>query len=258
MKGRRLHQLAERMWPREMRGVSPRSYDVATKLLFAVGAPVGGLVIYVGSEALTAFGPEMLAGNWVAEALLSLLGFAGMCLVVFTELRYDEPVFGWAGLAVLAGMIIIAESVEEQAFHRRGEITTCTVRDVDERVVSSGDTGWGATDWGSSPSPRTTTHYYDYRLACADPRVREMTTNSPVAEQGGRIDAYHDPAGRLKTRPAAAVDDPRSTLELGTAVSGLGIALRFLYELGVPPFHGGWARLRRLRRLRRRTGKPVH
>lgn len=199
-------------------------------LLFAVGAPVGGLVIVVGSTALNAFGPEGLAGNWAGRALLGLLGFAGYFLVMVTQLRYSSLlVFFGAFVALYWGIGSIAASVEDMALHQRGETTACAVSDVDQRIQT----------WHDSEGHTHTDKSYYYRLACADPRVQEMTTGSLVAEVGDRIEVIHDPAGRLTPRPAASIGDPRSSLTFGSVSLVTGIVLRLLCELDVPLLGAG-------------------
>ncbi|TDD38591.1 hypothetical protein E1286_36125 [Nonomuraea terrae] len=214
--------------------------------LFAVGAPLLGLLVVVGGTALKAFGPEALMGDGLVRLLVDLVVFfAGYGVVLFTQLRYfNVLVFFGAFFTLFIGINGIATSVEQQVLRQRGEITACTVRDVERRE-------WTSTDSQGHP----TTHVaYDYGLACADPRVERMTTGSRVAERGERIDVAHDPAARLEPRPAASAGDPGSSLRQGVMLFAIGVVLRLLSEMGVPPFRGaeslhGWSR--RFRRRRR-------
>jgi hypothetical protein len=215
--------------------------------LLAVGAPLGALALVVGQEALNAYGPSLLADNWVGSLLLFVMMMAGYALVVFTQLRYENIlVFFGASALLFFGVAITGHAVSQQAMHKRGRTTACTVKKVDRRVVTSTD----------SEGHTTTDVYYDHTLACAEPRVRMMTTGSRVAEPGGRIQVVYDPLGRLGPRPAGSVGDPGTSLKRGTALFGGGVLLRVLYELDVPPFGfgtglgrlRGWRRRRRARR----------
>lgn len=226
-----------------------------TGLLWAVGPPAGGLMITLTSTVLNAFGPEVLAANWAGRTILFLLVFAGYGLVICTQLRYfNLLVFFGAGLALFIGVTMIVESVEERALNQRGEVTTCAVVDVATRI----ETHTGSDNYGT-----VSNYYYDYQLACADPRIQEMTTwNDPVAEKGDGIAVIHDPAGRLSTRPAAYVGDPRSSLRLGIACFVIAIVLRLLHELHVPPFRSpangmDWPRSRRLRQVLPHWRRPT-
>src|SRR4051812_32104322 len=152
--------------------------------LLAVGAPLAGLALVVGQAALTANGPSALADNWAGTALLFVMMMAGYALMVFTQLRYENIlVFFGAFLLLFIGVAFIADAVSDQALQERGRTTACTVQKVDRREVTTTD----------SDGHTTTDVYYDHELACAEPRVRKMTTGSPVAERGGRVQVMYDP-----------------------------------------------------------------
>jgi hypothetical protein len=224
-----------------------------TALLFAVGVPVAGLAIIVGCTALRAFGPDVLVGNWVGRLLLGLLGFfGGYGLILFSQLRYwNLLVFFGAFFALSIGAFQIEDSVEDWVLHQRGEVTTCTVVEIAPREIRRTD----------SEGRTSTDIVYDHSLACADPRVQEMTTGSRVSEAGDQLEVAHDPQGRLSPRPAASVSDPAGKLRHGAFVFAVGILLRLLSELGVWPFRGvdsfggppGWSSFGRRRRWRFRS-----
>ncbi|WP_347630157.1 hypothetical protein [Actinomadura sp. B10D3] len=227
-----------------------RRSDRGLAALLAFGAPGAGLAIVVAEAALAAHGPSALMENWAGTALIIVMLLAGYGLIVFTQLRYENIlVFFGAFLLLSFGAGYVAEAVREQALHERGRTTACTVQSVDRREVTSTD----------SEGHTTTRVYYDHDLACAEPRVRKITTGPPpAAKRGDRIQVVYDPRGRLHPRPAASVDDPGATLKRGAALFGGGVLLRVLYELRVPPFgpgfgpgFGGLGRRWRTRRMRR-------
>ncbi|WP_433478437.1 hypothetical protein ACQPZP_16200 [Spirillospora sp. CA-142024] len=232
--------------------------DWASAALPAVGAPLAGLALVVGQAALNANGPSALADNWAGTALLFVMMMAGYAVMVFTQLRYENIlVFFGAFFLLFLGVTFIANAVSDQALHERGRTTACTVKKVDRREVTSTD----------SEGHTTTDVYYDHELACAEPRVREMTTGSPVAERGGRVQVMYDPLGRLDPRPAGSVGDPGTSLKRGAAMFGGGVLLRVLFELNVPPFGSGsglglgalrrrWRARRARRSLRDRRSSP--
>ncbi|MEV0664199.1 hypothetical protein ACIBI3_14945 [Actinomadura luteofluorescens] len=221
----------------------------APAALMAVGAPLAGMALIVAKAALVAYGPSALAGNWAGSALLFVMMMAGYALLVFTQLRYENVlVFFGAFLLLVIGASMVAGAVSDQALHERGRTTACTVQKVDRREVTSTD-GDGNT---------TTDVYYDHDLACAEPRVRTMTTRSKVADRGERVQVVYDPRDRLDPRPAGSVGDPGTSLKRGAALFGGGVLLRVLFELDVPPFRPGTGfRLGRLRRRRRRRSVRV-
>jgi hypothetical protein len=218
--------------------------DWALAALLAVGAPLTGTALIVAQAALVAYGPSTLADNWAGTALLFVMMMAGYALLVFTQLRYENVlVFFGAFLLLVIGASMLAHAVSDQALHERGRTTACTVQKVDRREVTSTD----------SDGNTTTDVYYDHDLACAEPRVRTMTTGSRIADRGERIQVVYDPRGRLAPRPAGSVGDPGTSLKWGAALFGGGVLLRVLFELDVPPFGPGTGlRLGRLRRRRRR------
>lgn len=223
--------------------------DWAPAALLAVGAPLAGMALIVARAALVAYGPSALAGNWAGTALLFVMMMAGYALLVFTQLRYENVlVFFGAFLLLVIGASMVAGAVSDQALHERGRTTACTVQKVDRREVTSTD----------SDGNTTTDVYYDHDLACAEPRVRTVTTGSRVADRGERIQVVYDPRGRLDPRPAGSVGDPGTSLKWGAALFGGGVLLRVLFELGVPPFGPGMGlRLGRLRRRRWRRRRSV-
>ncbi|HEY0696930.1 MAG TPA: hypothetical protein VGD43_03880 [Micromonospora sp.] len=217
-----------------------------TGLLFAIGAPVGGLAIVLGATALNAYRPESTVDNWVVRILLFVIGLAGYGLLLFTQLRYfNVLVFLGAFLAFFLGLNQLRESVEELVLHERGETITCIVLDVDRRESVSTDAN----------GHQSTTTWYDYRLDCPDPQVREMTTGGRLADRGDSIEVLHDPSRRLTPRPAVSVDGTDSSLRSGALLFAAGVVLRLLYELRVPPFGGrfgsAWSGPRRWWRRRR-------
>lgn len=214
----------------------------ALAALMAVGAPLAGMALVVGRTALTAYGPSALAGNWAGTALLFAVMMAGYALLVFTQLRYENVlVFFGAFFLLVIGASMVAGAVSDQALHERGRTTACTVQKVDRREVTSTD----------ADGNTTTDVYYDHDLACAEPRVRAMTTGSKVADRGERVQVVYDPRGRLDPRPAGSVGDPGTSLKWGAALFGGGVLLRVLFELDVPPLGPGTG-FRIGRRLRRR------
>jgi hypothetical protein len=221
--------------------------DWAPAALLALGAPLGGIALVCAQAALVAYGPSMLAGNWAGKALLFVMMMAGYALLVFTQLRYENILVFFGAFFLLAiGATLVANAVSDQAMRERGRTTACTVQKVERREVTSTD----------SNGNTTTDVYYDHDLACAEPRVRTMTTGSRVADRGERVQVVYDPRGRLRPRPAGSVGDPGTSLKWGAALFGGGVLLRVLFELDVPPFGPGTGlRIGRLRRLRRR--RPV-
>ncbi|GGP90029.1 hypothetical protein BKA00_000732 [Actinomadura coerulea] len=223
----------------------------APAALLAVGAPLAGLALIVAQAALNAYGPSTLAGNWAGTALLFVMMMAGYALLVFTQLRYANLlVFFGAFFLLVIGASMVAGAVSDQALRERGRTTACTVQKVDRREVTSTDS-----------DGNTTTHvYYDHDLACAEPRVRTMTTGSRVAGRGERVQVVYDPRGRLDPRPAGSVGDPGTSLKRGAALFGGGVLLRVLFELNVPPLGPGrglWlGRRRRRRSVRVRPPSP--
>lgn len=218
----------------------------APAALPAVGAPLAGAALIVARAALDAYGPSALAGNWAGSALLFVMMMAGYALLVFTQLRYENVlVFFGAFFLLTIGASMVAGAVSDQAMRERGRTTACTVQKVDRREVTSTD----------GDGNRTTDVFYDHDLACAEPRVRTMTTGSRVAGRGERVQVVYDPRGRLDPRPAGSVGDPGGSLAWGAALFGGGVLLRVLFELGVPPFGPGKGLRLRLRRWRRR--RPV-
>ncbi|MES9606802.1 hypothetical protein AB0C69_06815 [Actinomadura sp. NPDC048032] len=223
----------------------------AVAALLAVGAPLTGLALIVAQAALNAYGPSALAGNWAGTALFFVMMMAGYALLVFTQLRYENVLVFFGAFFLLGiGASVVAGAVSDQALHERGRTTACTVQKVDRREVTSTD----------SNGNTTTDVYYDHDLACAEPRVRTMTTGSEVADRGERVQVVYDPRGRLDPRPAGSVGDPGSSLKWGAGLFGGGVLLRVLFELDVPPFGPGtgfWlGRLRRRRRRRVRVRRP--
>jgi threonine/homoserine/homoserine lactone efflux protein len=105
------------------------SDGLAMSLLMGVGAPLGGLTLIVGSSALAAFGPGFLATGWAASILQTIFSLTGYGLVIFTQLRYWNPlvIFG-AFFLIFFGVWMLQDSVTEHAFRQRGETTTCAVR----------------------------------------------------------------------------------------------------------------------------------
>lgn len=222
-------------------------------LLFAVGAPVVGLVLVAGTTLAATDGPAVLADNWAGRTLLTLLGFAGYALVLFTQLRYlSFVVFLGAFFVFFIGLYMISNAVEERALHERGATATCAALQIEERVETTTDS-----------EGHTTTHtYYDHTLDCPGAPVTEMTTGSPIVEKGEKFSVRYDTAGRVSPRPADDVDDQPGPLWPGFVLFGSGIVLRLLYELDVPVFRAqerglGMDRLRRWRR-RRRSGPGQH
>ncbi|WP_141577044.1 hypothetical protein [Actinomadura sp. WMMA1423] len=218
--------------------------DWAPAALLALGAPLTGITLIVARAALAAYGPSPLADNWAGTALLFVMMMAGYALLVFTQLRYENVlVFFGAFFLLVIGASMVAGAVSAQALHKRGRTTVCTVQKVDRREVTSTD-GNGNT---------TTNVYYKHDLACAEPRVRTMTTGSRVADRGERVQVVYDPRGRLDPRPAGSVGDPGTSLKWGAALFGGGVVLRVLSELDVPPFGPGTGPRLALLRRRRRT-----
>ncbi|GAA3982045.1 hypothetical protein FOF52_03920 [Thermobifida alba] len=192
-------------------------------LLFAVGAPVAGLVLVVVSTALeVAYGPAWLAENQVGGTLIGLLRFTGYALVLLPQLRYTSFVvlFG-SSLAFVLGLFMITDTIEERVLHARGVTDACVVLQVDSRVETS-------TDSEENTTART---YYDHTLDCLNALATELTTGSRVSEEGEEVDVRYDPAD---PRPADSVDEPPGLLWPGVALFGVGIVLRLLSELGVP------------------------
>lgn len=210
--------------------------SVGVSLLFAVGAPITGFSLVVGSAALIALGPDAIGGNGVARFFLGLIAFCGYGLMLFTQLRYfNFLVFFGAFFALFLGVDSVHQAIDDLVLHQRGETTTCTVLQVHSRVVTS-----TSTDSNGNTSTTTTT-YYDHRLDCADPRVQAMTTvGDEAADQGQQVDVVFDPASRLGTRPAAAVGDPRPEAAKGAVLIAFGILLRLLSELRVPLLRSRW------------------
>ena len=90
-------------------------------LLFAVGAPVVGLLLAGGANLATAVGPATLVDNWAGRALLTILGLAGYGLVLFTQLRYfNLIVFFGAFFTFFIGLTMITNVIEEHALQARG------------------------------------------------------------------------------------------------------------------------------------------
>jgi hypothetical protein len=213
-------------------------------LLLAIGAPLAGLVLAVGTLLATTDGPAMLADNWTGRTLMTLLGFAGYALVLFTQLRYfNVVVFFGAFFAFFMGLYMITDAIEERALHQRGATATCAVLQLEKRVVTNTD----------SEGHTTTRTYFDHTLDCPNAPITELTTEDRRVEKGQKIDIRYDTTGRVSPRPADAVGDHPSPLWPGLALFGGGVVLRLLYELEVPVFRHveygfGWTnRLRRWR-----------
>ncbi|MEQ4302669.1 hypothetical protein ABNF97_14920 [Plantactinospora sp. B6F1] len=165
---------------------------------------------------LTAYGPALLAENPAGRALLFLLWLAGLVLVLFTQVWYARAVvFFGAGFLLLAALLTSSEAIEPRLLEHRGAVTVCTVLDVRSKWVS--DTASG----------------YVYRLSCVDSRVTEMTTYRWAGDPDDRITVLYDTAHRLGPRPVPVAGIP---IGIPIALLGAGIALRLLYDFGVPPF----------------------
>lgn len=218
-------------------------------LLFAVGAPVVGLLLAGGANLATAVGPATLVDNWAGRALLTILGLAGYGLVLFTQLRYfNLIVFFGAFFTFFIGLTMITNVIEEHALQARGATVTCAVLHVDRRVETRTD----------SEGHTTNRIFYDHELDCLEAPVTELITASRVAAKGEQLDIRYDPAGRVDPRPAAGLGDQPGPLWPGFALFGGGMLLRLLYEWKVPGFSREWGfgidRWRRWRR--RRQSRP--
>lgn len=127
---------------------------------------------------------------------------------------------------VTLGLYYIDESVDNWVLDRRGEVTQCTLLDIERREEAAID----------SEGNLTSQDYYDHHVSCPNPQVEEFTSGEPVGADGDRVDVLYDPAGRLTPRPAAAVDSPSSLLRWGVPLFTAGIVVRILSELRVSPF----------------------
>jgi len=203
----------------------------AVRLFWAVGVPVVAAGLVIGSGVLSVHGPDLLADTAPGKVLLTLIGFAGYGIAVFTQLRYTNLiVFFGAFLALMAGLSLVGGAVTEDALRQRGEVTTCTVRAVLPVSVTSSDS-----------EGRTQTRIrYAYDMDCAEPTVTAMTLDRRVAGPGDRIDVLHDPWRRLDPRPVNDVEDQGSRWPAGLLLLGLGAGLRLLCEYDVWPFRSHW------------------
>jgi hypothetical protein len=196
----------------------------------ALGLPVAGLAVVVASTLLVAHGPDVLAGNWAGRSSLELVGFLGYALVLVSGLRYESAVvFLGSCLLLGAGTAVIQNAVEEHVLAGRGDVTACIVRDVERRVETHTD----------SEGHTHTEVFYDYRVACDDPEVREFTTWRKVAEDGESLDVRYDPVGRLDPRPAELAGSLCSSMSVGLLLFAAGMALRALYDFGFYPLRSG-------------------
>ncbi|WP_052745591.1 hypothetical protein [Allosalinactinospora lopnorensis] len=128
-------------------------------------------------------------------------------------------------------------AVEARILRERGQTSTCTVLQVDKRVVTRGGTGVVGPVPGppvpphhhgphhDPPGATTTTTYYDHRLDCVE--VPEMTTEgSRAGKVGERIDVLYDPTDRLDPRPADEAPPVERSLLTAASALPVGIALR--------------------------------
>lgn len=196
-------------------------------LLLAIGAPLVGLGLAVGTLLATTEGPAMLADHWAASTLMSLLELVGYALMLFTQFRYlNFVVFFAAFAAFFIGMYMITTAIEERGLHERGATATCAVLRVEKQEVTTTDRDPSRT--------RSKSISYTHFLDCRGAPVTHITTNTRVAEKGQEIDVRYDTAGRISPRLADTVGDRPWPLWPGFVLFGGGVVLRLLYELNVP------------------------
>ncbi|MGI5131994.1 hypothetical protein ACQEVB_34680 [Pseudonocardia sp. CA-107938] len=196
---------------------------------WAVGVPAVSAGLVVGSGLLSVQGPDVLAATAPGRVVITLIGLAGYCVALFSQLRYTNViVFFGAFLALFTGLNLLSGAVTDDALHQRGELTSCTVRTVLPVSVTSSDS-----------EGRTQTRIrYAYDLDCAVPTVTAMSTDRRVAAPGDRIDVLYDPWHRLDPRIPDGDED--SQWLPGLLLLALAAGLRLLCEYGVWPFRAHW------------------